>query len=217
MPHDEEWERAGCEACEERQRELERLEQENERLKRRPRDLTAQLEQAQQAGKRQAAPFSKGAPRADGKRPGRHAGSGYGPKAWRAIPAQVDRTIEVPLPPCCPQCGGPLEEQRLAEQYQEELPEVRPQVARFQVQVGRCQQCGRRVQGRHPEQTSDALGAAQAQLGPRAVALAAQLNNVVGASLGKTAMILEQLGGLHVTRGGVSQALARAGRLAGPT
>src|SRR5581483_720611 len=150
-------------------------------------------------------------------RPGRQAGSAYGRKACRAIPAQVDRTIDVPLPPCCPHCGGPLEEQQVAEQYQEELPEVRPEVTRFQMHVGRCQRCGRRVQGRHPEQTSDALGAAKAQLGPRAVALAAQLNKAVGASLGKTATILQQLGGLEVTRGGLSQALARAGRMAGPT
>ena len=34
----------------------------------------------------------------------------------------------------------------------------------------RCAACGRRVQGRHPLQTSDALGAAAAQLAARAVA-----------------------------------------------
>src|SRR6266849_5149010 len=205
--NEEEWKRAGCGACDERQREIERLEC-------RVRALTAQLEQAQQAGKRQAAPFSKGEPGGGGKRSGRHAGNGYGPKACRAVPAQVDREIDVPLPVVCPHCGGSVEEERVADQFQEELPEVRPEVTRFQVHVGHCQRCGRRVQARHPEQTSDALGAAKAQLGPRAVALAAQLNKVVGASLGKTATILHQLGGLAVTPGGLSQALARAGRVA---
>ena len=59
----------------------------------------------------------------------------------------------------------------MASQYQEEIPEVRPIVRRFDIEVGRCSQCRRRVQGRHALQTSDALGAAGAQLGPGVVAL----------------------------------------------
>jgi Transposase IS66 family len=39
-----------------------------------------------------------------------------------------------------------------------ELASTRPLVTGYQVQVGRCQSCGRRVQPRHPGQTSDALG-----------------------------------------------------------
>ncbi|MBI2219438.1 MAG: PLP-dependent transferase [Candidatus Rokubacteria bacterium] len=45
-----------------------------------------------------------------------------------------------------------------------ELPAVRPHVTRFA--IGRCRPCRRRVQGRHPRQTSDALGAAASQLAP---------------------------------------------------
>ena len=45
--------------------------------------------------------------------------------------------------------------------------------------------CGRRVQGRHPLQTSDALGAAAVQLGPDAVATAAVLNKQLGLSFRK--------------------------------
>jgi hypothetical protein len=41
----------------------------------------------------------------------------------------------------------------------------------FQIAIGRCQHCGRRLQGRHPRQTSDALGAAAHQIGPQALAL----------------------------------------------
>ena len=54
---------------------------------------------------------------------------------------------------------------RVAPQYQEDLPDVRPFVRRFDIEVGHCSQCQRRVQGRHALQTSDALGAAGAQLG----------------------------------------------------
>ena len=56
----------------------------------------------------------------------------------------------------CPACGGPVAETDLVEQYQTELPEPRVQRIRFRIPVGRCQRCGRRVQGRHPRQTSDA-------------------------------------------------------------
>jgi transposase len=98
-------------------------------------------------------------------------------------------------------------------QYQEEVPPAQPLVTRFEVQVGRC--CGgvRRVQPRHPAQTSDALGAAGAQLGPRAVALAAWLSKGLGVPAGKIAALPGQLG-IAVTPGGVAQAVARAARRA---
>ena len=63
----------------------------------------------------------------------------------------------------------------VASQYQEEIPEVRPVVRRFDIEVGHCSRCQRRVQGRHALQTSDALGAAGAQLGPGVVALVVEL------------------------------------------
>jgi transposase len=63
-------------------------------------------------------------------------------------------------------------------------------ICRYEVHIGRCQVCHRRVQPRHPEQTSDALGAAAVQLGPRAVALAAWLSKGLGLSAGKVARLL---------------------------
>jgi Transposase IS66 family len=72
------------------------------------------------------------------------------------------------------------------------------------------------VQPRHPEQTSDALGAAAVQLGPRVVALAAWLSKGLGLSAGKIARVLAHLG-VAVTPGGVTQAVARAARRAAPT
>jgi transposase len=72
------------------------------------------------------------------------------------------------------------------------------------------------VQPRHPAQTSDALGAAGTQLGPRAVALAAWLSKGLGMPAGKIARLLGHLG-LQVTPGGVTQAIARAARACPPT
>jgi transposase len=86
----------------------------------------------------------------------------------------------------------------VATQHVEDLPEPRPLSIRYEVQVGRCRSCGLRVQPRHPAQTSDALGAAGAQLGPQAVALAAWLSKGLGVPAAKTARLLGQLG-LRVT------------------
>ena len=75
------WRRAGCATCAERAQELERLRRKIERLRRRLGEVEADLEQAQRAGKRQAAPFSKGTSAAIGSRPGRRAGAAYGQRA----------------------------------------------------------------------------------------------------------------------------------------
>src|SRR5262245_41363984 len=81
--------------------------------------LKTELERSRRAGKRQAAPFSKGPPKAHPKRPGRKPGH---PPSHRPAPPpdQVDRTIEVPLPPECPECQAPLDETPVAvhDQYQ---------------------------------------------------------------------------------------------------
>jgi transposase len=124
----------------------------------------------------------------------------------------------VPLPDDCPCCGGELELERVADQYQEDIVvPVRAHVRRFRVGVGRCRRCGRRVRGRHPLQTSDALGAAGAQVGPHAVGLAAQLNKELGLPVAKVARVLGELCGVQVTAGGLYLALGRLAVAAAPT
>lgn len=118
------------------------------------------------------------------------------------------------LPAACPHRGDQLAVEWVACQYQEDLPPRRSTVVtRYDLQLGRWRGCRRRVQPRHPEQTSDALGAAGVQLGPRAVALAVWLSKGLGLPAAKVARLLDQLG-LQLTPGGVVQALHRAGRRA---
>jgi transposase len=105
----------------------------------------------------------------------------------------------------------------VATQYQEDLPRVQPVVRRFDVQIAECRDCGRRVQGRHPLQTTDALGAAAVHLGPRAVAFITLLNKHLGVSHGKIAALLQSHVALAVTPSAVTQALHRAARQAHPT
>jgi transposase len=178
--------------------ERERLRGENERLREVNERLRGEVEALRRAAKRQAAPFSKDAPVPNPKRPGRKPGAAYGTRAHRRPPEHVDQVVTVGLPACCPGCGGELVLERVATQHVEDLPPTRPLAIRYLVQVGRCRVCGRRVQPRHPEQTSDALGAAGAQLGPRAVALAAWLSKGLGVPAGKIARLLGHLG-LDVT------------------
>jgi transposase len=178
--------------------------------------LRGQLEEARRAGKRQAAPFSKGDSKKDPARPGRKSGADYGTRAHRPVPDHVDEEILVGLPDACPCCSGALEFEDEVDQYQEEIVEVRGHVRRFRISRGRCRRCGRRAQGRHPDQTSDALGAAGSQIGPRAVAIAAQLNKELGVAMSKVAQILG-LFGVTVTPGGLHQAIGRLAGAAAPT
>jgi transposase len=191
------------------------LRAENERLLAENIRLRAQLEAARRAGKRQAAPFSKGEPKKHPARPGRKRGERYGTRARRRVPDRVDEEIRVALPDACA-CGcAELDAEGVVDQYQEEIVEVPTRVRRYIISVGRCRRCGKRVQGRR-DQTSDAVGAAGSQIGPRAVAIAAQLNKELGIAMSKVAGILELLG-LSITPGGLYQAVGRLARAAGPT
>src|SRR5487761_875035 len=194
------------------QQEIDRLGKENERLQQETERLRRELEAALRASKRQAAPHWRGNPRANPKRPGRR----YGRQACRPIPQRVDEQIAVPLPERCPHCGGGVEPASCETQYQEEIVR-RTIVRRFDIAVGHCCDCQRRVQGRHPVQTSNAVRVGNVQLGPEALTLAAILNKQMGLSLGHTRQVLSYGYGLPVSRGGLYRALARMAGRAEPT
>jgi transposase len=196
------------------ERENARLRQENERLQRENERLRQELEKATRAAKRQAAPFSRGEPQPKPRKPGRKSGKRYGRRGQRAAPAQVDEVKAAPLPGRCA-CGGCVQLERTETQYQEDI-ECRTVRRRFDIAIGRCQRCRRRVQGRHPQQTSDALGAAQVQIGPQALSLAAVMTKQMGLSLGRTEQLLAQGFGLSVHRSTLSRAMERLARKAEP-
>ncbi|MFQ5601625.1 MAG: transposase [Candidatus Krumholzibacteriia bacterium] len=97
-----------------------------------------------------------------------------------------------------------------------DVPKVEPTVTQFNVECGTCPKCGRRVQGRHPEQISDALGAAANQIGPNAIALAIELNKSMGVSDGKIAKFFGDTYDLSVHRSTLRRAFLRAARKAEP-
>lgn len=206
------------------------LEARNRELEARNRQLEAQVVQLQarvaqleqlvdktiRAGKRQAAPFSKGGPKKNPKKPGRKSGKKYGPKAHRPPPEQEpDEVFDVPLPKQCDQCGGRVQEDHIDHQYQVEIPR-QPIVRRFDIHVGQCQQCGRRVQPRHTLQTSDAIGAAASQLGSDLQAMIAMMKDKYGLSYGDICGLLDEGYGIEVSRGGAAQVVLRVAERARP-
>jgi transposase len=180
-------------------------------------ELERIIEELQRRGKRQAAPFSKGAPSLNPKAPGRKSGGGYGRQALPNIPKRVDETISVPCPLWCRNCDGRVRLHGKGHQYLLDLPEVRPRVTEFVVEYGYCVDCGRRAQGRHPRQVSDALEVGTVQVGPGVISFAAYLNKVGGLSYGKTAAVIEQMAGLRLARSTYCRALLRLARKAEPT
>lgn len=84
----------------------------------------ATLEAARRAGKRQAAPSSRGQPKAQAGGPG----SGV----------RLNRIT-------CLTCGGELVDHTVQVQYQVEIPPVQPVVTRFSLEVARCRECGQRA------------------------------------------------------------------------
>jgi transposase len=176
-------------------------------------ELEKLLGESRRSGKRQAAPFSKGDPKLEPERPGRKTGHAHGRHGHRqAPPAAPDVELEAPLPGCCPHCGGDVEHERDAEQFVTDLPALpAPTTTRFRVAVGRCRSCGRRVQGRHPDQISDALGAAGAQVGPNAKAWSAWLHYTLGLSFEKITKLFADRFGFGVTAGALCQAAQSTG------
>jgi transposase len=181
--------------------EIERLKGEIERLKRK--------------GKRQATPFARKKKKKERKRPGRKKGQGQFSHRPKPGPEEVKETKQAPLE-CCPECGGSLTEQKKHEQFVVDIPEVKPEITRYVTESGYCTCCQKRVRSRHPEQISDATGAAGVIVGPRAKALATDLKHRLGVSYGKVCSFLEDAFNLNVTRSGWYQADIRLAKQAQP-
>jgi len=199
-----------CSRCVELRRRVDGLERENEKLRK-------LLDEARRAGKRQAAPFSKGDPKKDPKKPGRKPGKAYGKRGSRPRPSKVDRVLEAPIEEiCCRDCGGEIEHEGVEEQFLTDIPKTKPTVMQINVHRGKCTKCGRRVQSRHPDQVSEALGAASNQIGPNAIALAVDLNKSMGVSDGRISKFFQYAFGLSVHRSTLRRAFLRAARKAEP-
>ena len=177
-------------------------------------ELHKQVAELKRAGKRQAAPFSKGERSSRPKRPGRK--PGMGSFSYRKSPSPDEVTeplVEVTVAEdTCPGCGGRLEHEGVRVVYATDIPPIpRPQVTEYRVQICRCRSCGMAVRGRHPDVAPDQYGASAHRVGRRVMAAAHVLHYGVGVPVRKVPAVLRALTGVELSQGAISQdALRRA-------
>ncbi len=194
-----------CPNCRQLNAELQAAQARLEALEKKLQQLESDLRRSQ----RQAAPFAREHKKKVRKRPGRRTGEGK--FSYREKPADsvVEQTLVVPLGGC-PCCGGAaLKDVKTHEQFEVDIPPIKPRWRRYLFQSGYCGACKKRVYARHPEQLSLATGAAGVVVGPRAKALAADLKHRLGLPLRKSAELLRCGFGLQVTASALCQANAR--------
>src|SRR5581483_5560940 len=146
------------------EQEQRRLQRRNARLKKDNDRLRGELDEARRQAHRQASPFRRRTLKKHRKKAGRRRGHAADLRPV-PTPERIDRVVNVPCR-LCPDCNVELVEPRTSVQYQTDLPPIVPVVTQFNIESGWCPCCRRRVQGRHPEQTSNATGAAGNTLGP---------------------------------------------------
>jgi transposase len=176
----------------ERDRQIEALLRQVSEQKAQIEKLIALIQELQRSSKRQAAPYSKGDPKPDPKRPGRKRGARYGRRAERAIPDKVDATYHVGCPKRC-RCGGRVKPEGTVDLYEIDLPRVEPWVSKFVCGWRHCCGCNRRVQGQHPLQTSRAHEVGTVSIGPVAIGFAGRLKIMCGLSYGQTQAVLKEV------------------------
>lgn len=183
---------------------LEQAEEDNERLRRENEQLRKELKAAGRGSQR-----GKREPKADPKRPGRQAGQG--PFTFRQAPADTGANSEPPreVPVTvtqCPCCGGELRYERTDEATVTDMPQAaQPEVKSYAVEVRRCERCGQRVRGQHPDVAPDQYGATAHRLGPRVKAAAHTVHYGMGVPVRKLPTILREFTGIEVTQSALTQ------------
>ena len=176
--------------------------------------LRAEIAALKRAQHRPSAPFSTDERVQHPKKSGRKPGEGiFRHRAAPAEEAYSSPPLEVPVEPtACPVCGGELETEAEEVVTVTDLPAVvRPVVKADRVQVCRCRTCGQAMRGRHPEVAPDQFGATAHRVAERAKASAQLLHYGVGLPVRKVPRVLQQLTGLRLTQGAITQnALRRA-------
>jgi transposase len=200
--------RPTCAGCRERDRHIAELNAELDKLRQ-------QLAQDERTHSRQAHPFRRERTASQPKKPGRRKGH---PADLRPVPTpeQIDRVVDVPLDEC-PLCQAPLYDQGQVVQYQTDLPPIVPIVTQFNIETGYCSCCRQYWQGRHPDQTSDAIGATGNTLGPVVLTMAAEMKHRLGVSYRKICDFLKTYCQLKVCPAAFIRAEQRLADLARPT
>lgn len=128
--------------------------------------LSEQIEELQRAGKRQAVPFARRdaqrvrKPRKRGRKPGK----GQFKNREKPKEEEISETKKAELSGC-PDCQCELQDVKEQEQYEIDIPEIKPIITRSVMLSGQCPQCGKRHRLCHPDQISQAVGASGVVIG----------------------------------------------------
>jgi transposase len=197
-----------CPGCRQRDRRIAELEAELDKLRQ-------QLATDERTHSRQAHPFRREHTATHPKQPGRRKGHQADLRPL-PTPDQIDRVIDVPLDKC-PLCDVHLYEQGQVVQYQTDLPPIVPIITQFNIATGYCPCCRQYWQGRHPEQTSDAIGATGNTLGPVVLTMTAEMKHRLGVSYRKICDFLQTYCHLKACPAAFIRAEQRLAQLARPT
>ena len=204
-----------CPGCDQRDRTIAQLQKQLAKLIEANRLLREQLAEAQREAHRQTAPFRRRQLKKRMKKTGRH--QGHAPANRPTPPPErIDRIIDVPCRQC-PDCQAALVDPGVVVQYQTDLPPIVPIVTQFNIETGYCPCCRQRCPGRHPEQISDAIGAAGNTLGPVVLTMAAELKHRLGVPDRKICDFFTTYGDLTICPATLVRAEQRLTELARPT
>lgn len=141
-----------CQQCLEKQRKIDQLIEENQRLK-------AQLRYRQR--KVTEGPFGSSTPsaqrpvkpntEADNRAKSGGGQNGHPGRGRKSIdPAQAARVIEINVERICPECAGPLEDKGWRQRSVLEIPAPSPQPILYRLKNGYCPRCQRSLQAQAP-------------------------------------------------------------------
>src|SRR5712691_6442109 len=186
-------------------RQLEQSQKENDRLRSENEQLREELKAA---GRYHHSATSPGKRKKRRKRPGRRAGQGQFTFRKSPAGAATDATpVEVPVTITqCPCCGGELRWERTDPVTVTDMPErPQPEVKSYAVEVRRCERCGQRVRGQHPDVAADQYGATAHRVGPRVKAAAHVVHYGMGVPVRKGPAILREFTGGEITQSALTQ------------
>src|SRR5712692_2770586 len=181
----------------ESQEEIDRLRRENEQLRK-------ELKAAGRGKKSQGQSKRK----KKRKRSGRKVGKG--PFTFRGAPAAAatsgpPQSVPVTITQC-PCCGGDLRYERTDDVSVTDMPErPQPEVKCYAVELHRCEACGQRVRGQHPDVAPDQYGATAHRVGPRVKAAAHAVHYGMGVPVRKVPLLLREFTGVEVTQSALTQ------------
>jgi len=141
-----------CAGCLEKQQHLDRLEEENQRLRQQLRRQQRQVQEGPFGSSTPSAkiPLKANTPEEERSKPGgacrNHAGHGRP----AADAATADRVEEVGVGPSCPHCGGPLEKKGFRDRGVLDSRPMRAERIVYRLEKTYCRRCKKTVQARAP-------------------------------------------------------------------